>query len=427
MTAEEEYFFNKRPDRVYISGPFSRAWTVADDDTGSGALSPPGTELKLRIISKVFDTHELHEFVKVKGELILRVTKGERQEVKAVFYEDSREVHTLTFQRFERRDDEPNTPHKKTNFTFQGQEIERLRAILDLVKYVELPNDRKHTVSSQVLDSLPFDKNSKERFLEDNVELVAEFARNKLTRSDIIALGYRKEQLKLFEELLKSDGRFEQKQRKWGKRRKEDVWQHFFENNPWIFGYGLNYVFTSRLDDKKLEQVTSGYSVAGSGKRVDALMKTLGYISSLCFVEIKTHQTPLLDHREPYRVECWRISDELAGSVAQVQKTVHKAVKDIQERIEFKGGDGAPTGESTYLYQPKAYVVVGCLEEFNEEYGVNEEKFSSFELFRRNVVSPEIITYDELFERAKFIVQHSESEEPLASAASPEEEDDIPF
>ncbi len=71
-------------------------------------------------------------------------------------------------------------------------------------------------------------------------------------------------------------------------------WQRFFEKNPWIFGYGLNYVYLDALDDKKLEQVVQGHSVGAHGKRVDALMKSRSVISSLCFVEIKTHKTPLL-------------------------------------------------------------------------------------------------------------------------------------
>ncbi len=199
----------------------------------------------------------------------------------------------------------------------------------------------------------------------------------------------------------------------------EAVWQKFFEENPWIFGYGLNYIFSSQLDNKKLEQVTSGMNFNQSGKRTDALMKTSGLISSLCFVEIKTHYTPLLK-RDEYRRECWPISEELVGSISQVQKTVQKAVNDIRTKIEPTSRDGEPTGEVLFLYQPKAYVVIGCLSEFITPNGVNEQKFSSFELFRRNINNPEIITFDELYERAKFIVKHAEQDsKPVGVRATP--------
>jgi hypothetical protein len=60
-----------------------------------------------------------------------------------------------------------------------------------------------------------------------------------------------------------------------------------FQKNTWIFGYGLNYIYLDQLSSKKLEQVVQGFRINQSGKRIDALMKTKGTISTLCFVEIK--------------------------------------------------------------------------------------------------------------------------------------------
>jgi enolase len=45
------------------------------------------------------------------------------------------------------------------------------------------------------------------------------------------------------------------------------------------------------------------------------------------------------------------------------------------------------------------------LSEFEGAYGINEDKFSSFELFRKQINNTEIITFDELYERAKHIVK----------------------
>jgi hypothetical protein len=55
------------------------------------------------------------------------------------------------------------------------------------------------------------------------------------------------------------------------------------------------------------------------------------------------------------------------------------------------------------------FVVVGSLEQFVGEHGVNREHLRSFELFRRNTIQPEIVTYDELFERAKHIIAANEA------------------
>ncbi len=104
-------------------------------------------------------------------------------------------------------------------------------------------------------------------------------------------------------------------------------------------------------------------------------------------------------------------------------------LQDIQTKIEFESKDGDPTGEIAFLYQPKAYVVIGSLSEFVSGSKVNEQKFSSFELFRRNTANPEIITFDELYERAKFIVQQSETEQPFVSDSEHEPFDasELPF
>ena len=144
------------------------------------------------------------------------------------------------------------------------------------------------------------------------------------------------------------------------------------------------------------------------GKRVDALMKTRGIISNLCFVEIKTHTTALLESK-PYRTGCWAPSKELAGAIAQVQGTVASALENLYGKINPSDKEGNPTGEEIYNYQPKSYLVIGSMGEFVSEHGVNKGKLRSFELLRRNTSSPEIITFDELYERARFIVHHNQS------------------
>jgi hypothetical protein len=48
------------------------------------------------------------------------------------------------------------------------------------------------------------------------------------------------------------------------------------------------------------------------------------------------------------------------------------------------------------------------MSEFVTENGVNKDKIRSFELLRKKL-KPEIITFDELYERAKFIVHHNKA------------------
>ena len=141
---------------------------------------------------------------------------------------------------------------------------------------------------------------------------------------------------------------------------------------------------------------------------MDALLRTRGVISSLCFVEIKTHRTDLLQGK-PYRSGCWAPSDELAGGVSQVQNTVALAAESIRTKLSINDVVDNPTNEEAFNYLPKSFLVVGNLEQFVGEHGVNQDRYRSFELFRRNTSSPEIITFDELYERARYIVQQNEA------------------
>jgi hypothetical protein len=208
-----------------------------------------------------------------------------------------------------------------------------------------------------------------------------------------------------FERLLFDESFFEKERLRLDAQRSEAVWQEFFEHNPWLLGYGLFHIFTSNLDGKKLEQVVAGYSIGkGSGKRVDALLRTRGRVSSLCFAEIKTHRTPLLARRA-YRTESWAVSREVAGAIAQAQRAVERAEQDIGRRLKLRDVDGNAIGDSIHVFRPRSIVVVGDLRQFVDGGKVNESQFSSFELFRRQLHTPEIITFDELYERARFIVQ----------------------
>lgn len=241
--------------------------------------------------------------------------------------------------------------------------------------------------------------------MTENEDLFMEALKSEVTTEDLVAVGYRKKQLLVYENLLSDQNYFDNLKKK--KRcSSELLWQKFFEKNPWIFGYGLEYIFLSSLDDKILEQVVQGYSIDSYGKRIDALMKTKGIISNLCFIEIKTHVTELLQHR-PYRVGCWAPSKELAGAIAQVQGTVASAVETLSSKINPTDKDGNPTGEEIFNYQSKSYLVIGSMSEFFSDNGVNKDKLRSFELLRKNILNLEIITFDELYERAKFIVHHN--------------------
>ncbi|MEV0028174.1 Shedu immune nuclease family protein [Nocardia sp. NPDC050793] len=225
---------------------------------------------------------------------------------------------------------------------------------------------------------------------------------------DVVAMAHRKQQVDRFRRLLKDDEYFDAQVAASPRVGEEGVWQRFFEENPWILGLSLGGQLLTSWDDNRLEQVVAGFSIAGVGKRIDALLRTAGRIRSLVFAEFKTHRAPLL-RTTAYRPGCWVPSEHLSGAVAQVQGTVHRAVSTMGERLQDKATDGSDLpGEFTYLLRPRSYVVVGQLSGLvGEGGGDRQEKIRSFELFRRQLVEPEVITFDELYARAEWLVSSS--------------------
>lgn len=396
MTDDFEIFNNKRPDRTYISPSIKTKNPLTEEIR------------KIRIVSKVIDSSEEFTFAKIKDELVIRVTSKQREELVAKFFEDNRGVFVLSFQKFSLKTGNPY----QASFSFVGDEIKK---IVDFIhSIIDLPLDNKASIKidDKKLEEILLSKEQTRKLFKKNEEILIEFLKNDITKSDIVTLGYRKKQLYNFEKLLNDLEYFNKLKSLYKVTSDERLWQLFFEKNTWIFGYGLDYIFNSPLEEKKLEQVVSGFDFNSSGKRVDALLKTKGFINSLCFAEIKTPDAHLIKNtKTPYRPECWQISDELSGAVAQIQKTVQKSIKNISTKTEIKDGSGNLTGEELFIYQPKSILIVGNLQQFIGESGINEDKFSSFELFRQNLKSPEIITFDELFERAKYIIKNTEKME----------------
>jgi hypothetical protein len=369
----------------------------------SPSLNQFNGESKVRIASKVIESKDSYAFGTIKGEAVIRHKPDAKSHITAKFFEDTKGIFVLSIQGYSVAADKPHN----ASFSFVGDEIGKLVEFIRNIQSINFTHRGSVNITDEELNRIVLSDSQAKSLLEDNHELFTEVLRSEVTTKDLVSVGYRKKQIEVFKRLL-NDAQYFSKLKDQKKTKDEGLWQKYFEKNEWIFGYGLGYLFLSGLDDKKLEQVVQGHSVIDHGKRVDALMKTKGIISNLCFVEIKIHTTKLLNSK-PYRAGCWAPSKELAGAVAQVQGTVASAIDSLSSQISLKDKSGNPTREEVFNYQPKSFLVIGSLEEFSGEHGVNKDQLRSFELFRKNTISPEIITFDELYERARFIVQHNES------------------
>jgi hypothetical protein len=176
---------------------------------------------------------------------------------------------------------------------------------------------------------------------------------------------------------------------------KEEYWQHFFEKNIWIFGYGLNYQILKTVSG---QPVYGGQTLQGDGaNKGDFLNSTQGLAKFTVLVEIKKPQTPLLQNKA-YRNDTFSPSEDLSGGVSQLRvngRTWEVEGSRTDKNRETLKQNGIDT------INPKLILVIG-----NTGQLANQSQKISFELFRRGQNDLEILTFDEIFERAKFIVDH---------------------
>lgn len=194
----------------------------------------------------------------------------------------------------------------------------------------------------------------------------------------------------------------------------EDVWQKFFNDNLWIFGYGLDYRI---LELVQSQPDYGGRSVRGRGsQRGDHLTATTGDVRFTVLVEIKKPTTPLLADKW-YRNRAYPPSADLSGGIAQLQAS-----------CQTWGTEGSRTNASRdelgdiLTVKPKGILVIGRGNELRDR-----DRRISFELLRRSTLNPEIITFDELFARAKFIVHGRAAASSPAEIDSQDSDDEVPF
>ena len=154
-------------------------------------------------------------------------------------------------------------------------------------------------------------------------------------------------------------------------------------------------------------------------------MVTRAEVSQYVLVEIKKNDTDLLQG-VAYRSGCWGVSEELSNAVTQTQKTVFDFTRR-RFRDHLKDGYGNDTGQTVYAVEPRSFLVVGNLSQL----AGNDDKIACFELFRRNTKAPEILTFDELFHRARCIVENiskdSDGVKEGVHSLTEEEGDEISF
>jgi hypothetical protein len=392
---EVTYARGRLPDRTYISRTFPLDLR-ASQDFGQPA----------RWVTKVFDEspdrNPLGESPSTWEwtEKTVHTTPGGRKQVKLMIAREAGQIRELLIQRVPTSVDAAKL---EILLKLDRDAAGRLVDLVRLLGHIPVDGDERTVrLDDQTIQDFLRDPDAVLRLYNRVPEQFRELIKNDSSAQDIVAVAHRRDVVMKFRELLSSPEEFESAAKEFGGK-KERVWQEFLESNPWILGISLAGPLITSWDQEKLEKAVTGFSVAGPGKRTDGLLRTNGRIRSMVFAEIKHHQTKLLSSE--YRAGCWAPSTELAGGVVQIQQTVHEATREIGEFLADQDEDGADLPEGTHLARPRSFLIVGHLDQLRGPAGgVHRAKYRSFELYRRNLHEPEIITFDELLARAEWYV-----------------------
>lgn len=390
---DAEYAERRLTDRTYVT----KSFTIRVQ--GSRDYNSPA-----RYVMRVFDDNE--EFNQESESLdwteaLVSESPGGRVQVKIQVAREAGRVRLIEIQKLTFKKSGTNL---ETIASFKREDAARLVELLSNLEQIPVEGAEKFRLPDEVLDEIFQSPGAIEGAYRQDPRKVRALVEQDVSAEDIAAIAHRREIVDRFETLLTSPDQFSAEQARLGDNAgPEQVWQRLFEEESWLLGVGLSEQLLTSWHPDKLEQVVAGSYVAQRGKRVDALMKTNGVVQSLVFAEIKHHNTALLEEvKHPYRPACWAPSKETSGGVTQIQQTVYHATRSIGEHLNKVNDIGDPTGQVSYLVRPRCYLIVGSLSQLEVGPGsINEDKFRSFELYRRNLYEPIVITFDELLARAR--------------------------
>lgn len=169
--------------------------------------------------------------------------------------------------------------------------------------------------------------------------------------------------------------------------KKESFWQKEFESNPHILSVAI----------PNMLQIISDQTYMG-GKRIDNKGSSIADfvykkgIDNVSIIEIKTPSTKIVEEVK-YRDNVYVPSQELTSSIVQVKEKKDSLMKNYnaiwreshEEGINFKAFD------------PKCYLIIGNTSD------LKAKQIKSFNLFRNELRTVEIITYDELLSKMEIL------------------------
>jgi hypothetical protein len=185
----------------------------------------------------------------------------------------------------------------------------------------------------------------------------------------------------------------------------EEFWQRTLTEHSFV----LEQAFSWPTSIVKGKAYIGGKSVFNTGGNIVDFLMSNSLTRSAALIEIKTPSTRLLGSE--YRSGIYNVSNDLSGSIMQTLNYKHSLQEDFTNLTR---------GQSDLFdsFNPQCAVIIG-----NSAYELNHQsKTKSFELFRHQFPGVIVITYDELFNKTRNLINLLENPNE-----ADEYDDDIPF
>ncbi|RVD66932.1 Shedu immune nuclease family protein [Mesorhizobium sp. M7A.F.Ca.ET.027.03.2.1] len=377
-----EFFRLRKQVKTYISKVFS-----------FGGMNPE----RIRNVIMVNEGSDEVRLGEVEGAMCLRLTGNIRKtQVTALVTQDNKKIKRLSLLTFKSRAGDWIEAMEKEEFTFRSDEWIRLQNFLTQIEFVDLSNQETfhiEDISTKAGPKAIID--ASDRAIIDRIKNMSDGERNgilralqgQLTVEEVNILLGRRQGLEEYEKhMLHKD---------WS----EAQWQDFFDREQWVFGYGLDYRVMRQFDR---EMTVGAGGTDNQNKPVVDFLQT--FTDYTVLVEIKKPDTPIFKASRGGRAGTWEFSPEFLGAFSQI----------IEQKAEWLAF--AQTGEhhnkageilTARTKNAKSILVIGSSDEFlrADSTRAANVKRDTFELFRRESRSTDIVTFDELLERARFITR----------------------
>lgn len=384
MRDDDAKFFELRKEgKIYLSKVFTHEGISQE---------------RRRLGHAVFEGTERVVLGEIEGALCLRSTGNQRKtQVMALVSQDDATIKRVTLQTFKSRSNDWYQGYEKDAFTFRADEFERLLEFLNRIKFIDLSNEANFQVEDisvaagpkVIIDAI-------DRSLVNTIEQLGSSQRNYLFRSLHLDLTQEEVNLLLGRRQALEEFETQLREGKWA----ETGWQDFFAKQSWVFGYGLDYRIMRPFDREMV------VGTAGADNRnkptVDFLMTFTDYT---VLVEIKRPNTHIFQLQKSGRAGTWRFSADFMDAVSQVLEQKAEWLSAAQSGDHFNKSGTRRLEARTR--DTRTILVISNKAEFDQADNLRDAtiKRDTFELFRRDTRNLEIITFDELFDRAKFIAR----------------------